>query len=108
MGHPDRLQGLAILNAIHPVGFERQIRRWSQIKKSWYIFFFLLPWLPEWWLARRSFRFTHRSLADDGLAADVIDDLLEGVRPKGALHAAITMFRASFRDAAKKLIALLE
>jgi pimeloyl-ACP methyl ester carboxylesterase len=34
----------------------------------------------------------------------VIEDLLEGVRPPGALHAAIDSFRASFRDGAKKLI----
>jgi len=104
MLHPDRIARLSILNAIHPVGFERQIRRWSQIKKSWYLFFFLLPWIPEWWLSRKSFRFTHRSPADDGLPAPVIEDLLEGVRPPGALHAAIAMIRASFRDAARKIL----
>jgi pimeloyl-ACP methyl ester carboxylesterase len=103
MRHPESVARLAVLNAIHPVGFERQIRRWSQIKKSWYVFFFLLPWIPEWWLARRDFRFTHRSLADDGLRASVIDDLLQGIRPPGALHAALNSIRSSFRDAAKKL-----
>jgi epoxide hydrolase 4 len=104
MDHPERIVRLAILNSIHPVGFERQIRRWSQIKKSWYVFFFLLPWLPEWWLSRNDFRFVRRSLADDGLPAAVIEDLLEGVRPPGALHAAVNSFRASFRDGARKLI----
>jgi pimeloyl-ACP methyl ester carboxylesterase len=105
MTHPERVERLAILNAIHPVGFERQIRKWSQLVKSWYLFFFLLPWLPEWWLSRRSFRFVHRSLADDGLPGPVIDDLLEGIRPDGALHAAIDMIRASFRDGARKILA---
>jgi pimeloyl-ACP methyl ester carboxylesterase len=104
MQHPERVSRLAILNAIHPVGFERQIRKWSQLKKSWYIFFFLIPWIPEWWLSRKKFRFLHRSLADDGLPATVIDDLLEGVRPPGALHAAIDSIRASFRDGARKLL----
>ncbi len=104
MQHPERVSRLAILNAIHPVGFERQIRRWSQIKKSWYVFFFLLPWIPEWWLSRQDFRFVRRSLADDGLPAAVIDDLLEGVRPAGALHAAIDSIRASVWDGAKKTL----
>ncbi len=62
MAHPERVERLAILNSVHPVGFERQIRKWSQIKKSWYVFLFLLPWVPEWWLSRRDFRFVHRSL----------------------------------------------
>jgi epoxide hydrolase 4 len=104
MEHPERVERLAIVNAIHPVGFERQIRKWSQLKKSWYVFFFLLPWIPEWWLSRKNFRFTRRSLADDGLPAAVIDDLVEGIRPRGALHAAINMFRASFRDGARRLL----
>jgi hypothetical protein len=54
MRHPERIARLAILNSVHVVGFERQIRKWSQIKKSWYVFFFLLPWLPEWWLSRKA------------------------------------------------------
>ena len=47
MMHPERVERLAILNAIHPVGFERQMRKWSQLKKSWYMFVFQLPFLPE-------------------------------------------------------------
>jgi pimeloyl-ACP methyl ester carboxylesterase len=102
MNHAERIARLAILNSVHVLGFERQIRKWSQIKKSWYVFFFLLPWLPEWWLARKDFRFVRRSLADDGLSSSVVDDLIEGVRPPGALHATIDSYRASFRDAARK------
>ncbi len=35
---------------------------------------------------------------------DGVDDLIEGVRPPGAMHAAIDSYRACFRDAARKLI----
>jgi pimeloyl-ACP methyl ester carboxylesterase len=104
MHHPERINRLAILNSVHPVGFERQIRKWSQIKKSWYVFFFLLPGLPEWWLSRNDCRFVRRSLADDGLSSAVVDDLIEGVRPAGAMHAAIDSYRASFRDATRKVL----
>ncbi len=97
MLHPGIVTRMATLNSVHPVGFKRQMRRWSQVKKSWYVFFFLLPWAPEWFLSRNDFGFLRRSLADDGLSAATIDDLLEGVRTPGALHAAINWYRASFR-----------
>jgi pimeloyl-ACP methyl ester carboxylesterase len=102
MAHPELVARLSVLNSVHPIGFERQIRKWSQLAKSWYVFFFLLPVLPEWWLSRKNFRFIERSLRDDGLSPEVIDDLLEGVRPDGALHAAVDWYRASFRDVARK------
>jgi pimeloyl-ACP methyl ester carboxylesterase len=102
MAHPERVERLAILNSVHVVGFERQIRKWSQLSKSWYVFFFLLPWLPEWWLSRRDFGFVHRSLVADGLPDDVVRDLIEGIRPAGALHAALNWYRANFRDVARK------
>lgn len=105
MAHPHRVERLAILNSVHVVGFERQIRKWSQFSKSWYFFFFLVPWLPEWWLSRRDFRFVRRSLVADGLRDDVVRDLLEGIRPAGALHAALNGYRANFIDVARKRFA---
>ncbi len=105
MFRPELVRRLAVLNSVHVVGFERAMRRFSQLVKSWYVFFFLLPWLPEWLLARRDFQFMRRSLAEDGLGPDVIADLLEGVRPPGALHAAIDWYRASFRDGVRKRLA---
>jgi pimeloyl-ACP methyl ester carboxylesterase len=102
MMRPDIVSRLATLNSVHPVGFERQIRRWSQLRKSWYVFFFQLPWAPEWLLSRKGFRFVRSALADDGLSPEVIDDLLEGIRPPGALRAAVDWYRASFRDGVKK------
>ena len=105
MLRPEIVTRLATLNSVHPVGFERQMKRWSQIKKSWYVFFFLLPRIPEWFLARNDFRFLHQSLEDDGLSPETARDLFEGVKPEGALHAAIDWYRASFRDGARKRIA---
>jgi epoxide hydrolase 4 len=102
MLRPDLVLRLATLNSVHPVGFQRQIRKWSQLKKSWYVFFFLLPWAPEWFLSRHDFRFVRRSHADDGLSPETIDDLLEGIRPPGAMHAAINWYRASFRGGLEK------
>lgn len=102
MVRPNLVSRLAVLNSVHPVGFQRELRKWSQLKKSWYIFFFLVPRAPEWFLSRHDFRFVRRALADDGLSPGDIDDLLEGVRPPRALHAAIDGYRASFWDGVRR------
>jgi pimeloyl-ACP methyl ester carboxylesterase len=105
MTHPELVERMAVLNSVHPVGMERQMRTWSQLKKSWYVFFFLLPWIPEWLLGRRDLAFLRSSLQDDGLSPEVAADVLEGVHPPGALHAALQWYRASFRDVvAKKVV----
>jgi pimeloyl-ACP methyl ester carboxylesterase len=102
MSRPELVTRLCTINSIHPVGIEKQMRRWAQIKKSWYVFFFLLPRLPEWWLSRNDFRFVKRSLMDDGLTAESVDDVIAGLRHEGAMHATVDWYRASFRDVAKK------
>jgi pimeloyl-ACP methyl ester carboxylesterase len=102
MFRPELVSRLAILNSVHPVSFTRQMRRWSQLKKSWYMFFFQAPRAPEWFLSRDGFRFVRDSLAADGLSPDVIDDLLEGIRAPGAVHAALDWYRAAFRAGIRK------
>jgi pimeloyl-ACP methyl ester carboxylesterase len=47
------LAALVIMNVPHPVCFARAVRRWEQMRRSWYVLFFQLPWLPEWLLSRR-------------------------------------------------------
>ncbi len=56
----------------------------------------------EWWLARKDFAFIRSSLADDGLASDVVEEFIDALRPPGALRAALNWYRASFRDGARK------
>ena len=41
------LTRLVIMNVPHPKCAQRELKHWYQLKKSWYIFFFQLPWLPE-------------------------------------------------------------
>ncbi len=48
MHHPQVVRSLAVLNAPHPAAFRRALRNgWAQRRKSWYVLFFQLPWLPE-------------------------------------------------------------
>lgn len=46
--YPDRLHKIAVLNVPHHAVMNRHIRsNRAQFRKSWYMFFFQLPWLPE-------------------------------------------------------------
>src|SRR5690606_22330478 len=46
------LKRLVIMNVPHPMVARREIRHWRQLRRRWYIFFFQLPWLPEFLLSR--------------------------------------------------------
>ena len=46
--YPERLLKMVILNVPHPAVMIKFLRRsFAQLRKSWYMFFFQLPWLPE-------------------------------------------------------------
>ncbi len=48
MKYPEKLEKLVIMNVPHPIVSARTIGKdWEQTRKSWYIFAFQLPWLPE-------------------------------------------------------------
>ena len=71
MLHPDAIDQLVVLNCPHPAVMARALRsNWRQIRRSWYIFAFQLPWLPE------------RILARDGARA-IKDALRRSVRRPG-------------------------
>ncbi len=45
--HPDRVERLAVVNCPHPSVMARKLWRPNQLARSWYMFFFQLPFLPE-------------------------------------------------------------
>jgi pimeloyl-ACP methyl ester carboxylesterase len=61
--YPQRLEKLVILNAPHP-----RVMRWNvlhnraQRRKSWYFFFFQIPFLPEWRMRRANWEIGQRAL----------------------------------------------
>ena len=55
---PQLIDKLIIMNLPHPACFARELRRPPQLFRSWYMFFFQLPWLPELMLRRCNGRAT--------------------------------------------------
>ncbi len=48
VSYPERLHKLGILNVPHPVVMSQHLQQSpAQLRKSWYMFFFQLPWVPE-------------------------------------------------------------
>ncbi len=99
------LARLVVMNLPHPVCFAEALRHGPQRRRSWYIAFFQLAWLPERLLAlngaaaiRRAFR---------GMAVDksrfpdaVLDVYAAAALRPGALTAMVNWYRAAVRHRA--------
>jgi pimeloyl-ACP methyl ester carboxylesterase len=89
---PDLLSSLTALSVPHPAAFIRAMFTSSQGRRSRYIFFFQLPWLPERQLTSRVS--WERSLRSTGMSAEAAarDAALMGDR--AAARAALNWYRA--------------
>lgn len=56
MRRPRPLARLVVMNAPHPGAARPAFRRLAQLRRSWYVLFFQLPWLPEAVLRSRGCR----------------------------------------------------
>ena len=64
MNHPEVVDRLAILNAAHPRKLSEGLKHPSQLRKSWYFFFFATPGLPEEVVHLRDWHFFRHFLGD--------------------------------------------
>ncbi|WP_051935439.1 alpha/beta fold hydrolase [Deinococcus sp. YIM 77859] len=93
---PEVVDRLVILNAPHPAAVRRVFRKPAQWFRSWYIFFFQLPWLPERFLRR----FGRWALRGTNPAAYTEEDRRlyeEAWAQPGAATGMINYYRALFR-----------
>jgi epoxide hydrolase 4 len=93
---------LIIMNVPHPALAEKGLRTLRQLAKSWYIFFFQLPRIPEWALARNGCEAIGRAFR--GMAVDKSrfpDEVLRryqaAAAQPGALTSMLNYYRALVR-----------
>jgi pimeloyl-ACP methyl ester carboxylesterase len=97
-----KLDGLVIMNVPHPAIFQRVLRSsFAQLRKSWYVFFFQLPFLPEAMLGARGARAigqAFRGMAVDKSAfpREVLAHYQDNASKPGALTAMVNYYRANF------------
>lgn len=97
------LEGLIIMNVPHPAPFLKCLKTWKQLRKSWYMFFFQIPWLPERllgagnaWLLGKSIR--HMAADKTRFPDEVINVYRHNASQPGALRAMVNYYRALFRE----------
>ena len=104
MERPEMTKKLVVMNCPHVAIFEQHLRNDpQQLAKSWYMFFFQIPWLPETLLgmnrawpignAVRQSTIQRGAITDDDLRV-----LREAASRPGALRSAINYYRAAFRS----------
>ena len=87
--HPEKLRTLSVLNCPPGDVMARVLRsNWQQLKKSWYMLFFQLPKVPEWYFAQDPHKTIVGSLAAVAqnrsvFTADVVAPYVEQVRERG-------------------------
>ena len=106
--YPERVGKLVVMNAPHPAAFARELKSWKQIRKSWYILFFQLPWLPELLFrlgGRRGLEqaFRRSSLRPELFTDEDMDRYTAALLQPGALRASINYYRAAFRAALRQV-----
>ncbi len=102
MKRPEIVEKLIVLNSPHPAAFARELRTLRQMLKSWYIAFFQMPVLPEWWISRDHFAMLDRMLRADPTRPGAFSDkdvrlYKEALAQPRALTATVNWYRAAFR-----------
>ncbi len=100
--HPEKVRGLVIMNVPHPAAMQRfLLTRPRQLLRSWYVFFFQIPHLPELTFSARNFQTGVRSLVRSSRPGTFSEEALSAYRSawarKGAVGSMINWYRALLR-----------
>jgi pimeloyl-ACP methyl ester carboxylesterase len=107
--HPDRLLTVTSMSVPHPGAFLKALVTSRQGLASWYILFFQLPRIPEWYLTHGRGTFTLSALVESRAphAPALAEAEAKAMAEPGALTAALNWYRAiplsDMRDAGKKV-----
>ena len=102
--YPERVRRLAILNVPHPDVMSRfLLSNREQFRKSWYIYFFQLPWIPEAVLRANDWAPAVQMLTQSGTPGSFSPQDIEQYRRawwrKDAMTSMLNWYRAAFRGA---------
>jgi epoxide hydrolase 4 len=107
MDHPEVVERLVILDGAHPREAAARARQPRQLLKSWYVFFFQIPRLPEIAARARHWRLLRDPFENDARAGafgdEDIERYVEAWSRPGAITAQINYYRAAVRDFRKGL-----
>ncbi|GCE10939.1 alpha/beta fold hydrolase [Tengunoibacter tsumagoiensis] len=102
INYPQLTDRLVVMNAPHPGAMQRELKTWKQLSKSWYIFAFQLPFLPEYQLGRNHAKLIGTLIYEaayqkDAFPPDVLERYREAMSKPGALRGGINYYRELFK-----------
>ena len=108
--HAERVKKLVILNVPHPSAFLKFLKNdFRQVKRSWYMFVFLLPKLPEWLLSRKHYAYMQNAIVKTAVRGTFsqaeIDDYLRVWSQPQAVHSMVNWYRAGLRKPSQPKLA---
>ena len=99
--YPEMVEKLIVLNIPHPAKFAQGLKTPEQLLKSWYIFAFQLPWLPEFLFQLNDYQAIKEAFS--GMAIDKtafseadLNAYRDAAAKPGALTAMINYYRGIF------------
>ncbi len=100
--YPQMTERLIVMNAPYPQAMRREIRTLKQLRKSWYVFFFQIPWLPEYILLRNHANEVGRMLRGAAVQKaafprEITAKFQQAMSKPGAMTAALNYYRQLFR-----------
>ncbi len=105
---PERVEKLVILNCPHPAGItDIAFSSPRQLARSWYMFFFQIPALPEWLLTRNDAAEVVRQLRGvsvdrTNFSAEELRPIRDAIQKPGAAQAMVGWYRAAISDLLKR------
>ena len=96
--YPEMLSRLIVMNMPHPAKFYAGLRRRQQLLRSWYIFFFQLPLIPELRLQRSDYQamvdvMTKSAIDKSAFTQADIEAFKQAAAKPGALTAMLNYYR---------------
>jgi len=95
---PQHTRKLVTMNGPHPSAYQDAMKRgFAQLRKSWYIYFFQLPWLPELALRANNYAALRKIFAElppQYMSQTDIERYVDAASQPGALTAMISWYRA--------------
>jgi pimeloyl-ACP methyl ester carboxylesterase len=104
MERPDLVKRLVVMNCPHVAIFGQAFRgNPRQLLKSWYMFFFQIPWLPETLLGLNDSWLIGNAIRQSAIQRGAITDedfrvLRQAASRPGALRSALNYYRAALRS----------
>ena len=103
---PERVSKLAVMQ-VPPAAVWRANMSFRQVLRSWYMFLFQLPRIPEWMIRRKNMAaidrtFTNSVFRKGSFTAAEIENYKEALRQPGAITAAVNYYRANMSRLASR------